>query len=349
MTDKAAKRWKEPLARYVGTLVYVDEPQVILLEHGIDSKIIALAIEKDGYDHPFLGAEISLSQWQRYKREFVDLRYLFLQPRWNRWYLFDLQKLNKDKLVPITRAERTDYKNEEYLPSHGFFSRDHTETLEEIIATDFATQKYLIDGTWEPVDLSIFFGRINDLYAFFLGIEKFRSETTTREQKRNLVETFTQHPMRGGSSYINFYGDLKGLLGFEERLSMGSIVKQSPGFVDLQGRSDILSEIVGAYDFYLENQEQLKDQYNALRGYLSKSKFLKLAPEKFDKTGPAAKHIRGMCNDFSRSLGVDNQAIDRLTGNHPLMIAKILLSYHRRMERYFLFFAEGRVKFPEDT
>jgi hypothetical protein len=84
------KRWKEDAAKYVSTLVYLDEPQVVVLDHGDDAKIIGVAVERDGYDFPFLGAEISFSQWERYNRQFVDLRYLFLLPRWKRWYFFDL-------------------------------------------------------------------------------------------------------------------------------------------------------------------------------------------------------------------------------------------------------------------
>ena len=84
------QRWKENSAKFVSLLVYLDERQVVMLDHGDDAKIIGVAIEKEGYEFPFLGAEISFSQWERYNRQFVDLRYLFLVPKWKRWYLFDL-------------------------------------------------------------------------------------------------------------------------------------------------------------------------------------------------------------------------------------------------------------------
>ena len=34
------------------TLVYLNEPQVVLLDHGADAKIIGVAINKKGYDYP---------------------------------------------------------------------------------------------------------------------------------------------------------------------------------------------------------------------------------------------------------------------------------------------------------
>jgi hypothetical protein len=342
------KRWKEPTAEYVATLVYLDEPQVVLLNHGNDAKIIGVAIEKDGFEYPFLGAEVSFTQWERYRREFVDLRYLFLLPRWRKWYIFDLAKLDANKKIPIKQAEKQDYTNKAFLPSHGFFARDHTEPDEYAIAAALATQKYLIDGAWEPIDLSAFFGRVNDLYSFFLGIQKFISANTTAIQKRALVEAFTEHPMRGGSSYVNFYGDLKGLLGFDERLAMGSIVKQSPGFVDLEGKSEILDKITGAFENYGNNFEELKKRYDHLHSYMSKAKLLKMEPEKFDKTSPVAKYIKEHGQIFAGYLGIEYDTIDRLTGHNALATVKILLSHWRRLDRYHLFFAEGRVQFSKE-
>jgi hypothetical protein len=348
MKLEPARRWKKLEAQYVGTYVYLDEPQVVLLDHGDDAKIIGVAIEKEGYDYAFLGAEISLTQLHRYKREFVDLRYLFLRPRWNKWFIFDLAKANENGSIPLKRAEMEDYKNDEHLPSHGFFARNHTEKFDDDPVAKLATQKYLIDGSWAPSDLSMFFGRINDLYSFFIGIKKFLSDGTTQEQKRALVVAFTDHPMRGGSSYVGFYGDLKGLLGFDERLAMGSIKKESPGYVDVEGKADVLVEVTEALQSYEQNADDLEARYKELHSYLSRGKLLKAGPDRFDKTGPVAVYIRKLSRAFAKSLAVDYDAIDRLTGKNALLSAKILLSHYRRLERYHLFFAEGRVQLPAE-
>jgi hypothetical protein len=339
------KRWKENSALYVSTLVYLDEPQIVLLDHGDDAKIIGVAIEKEGYEYPFLGAEVSFSQWERYRRQFVDLRYLFLVPKWRRWFLFDLADLGEDKKIPLERAKQEDYRNNKFLPSHGFFSRDHTEPEPSFGETKLGIQKFSIDGNWEPADLSIFFGRINDLYSFFLGLSKFASTSTTQTQKRALVEAFTENTLHSGFNYVNFYGDLKGLLGFDERLAMGSIVKQSPGFVDVEGKEDTLKELGGAFENYVNNQESLKAKYNELHGYMSKANLLKKAgAERLEATDAVSKFIKEKNEAFSAELGVDLKTIDRLTSRHVVSTAKILLSYHRRLERYHVFFVEGRVK-----
>jgi hypothetical protein len=343
------RRWKEAAAKYICTLVYLDEPQVVLLDHGNDAKIIGVAIEKDGLTHGFLGAEISFHQLERYKRQFVDLRYLFLLPRWKRWYLFDLANLQGDETIPIVRAKEDVFKNEEYLPTHGFFAREHTEVMEESAAPALGVQKYLIDGSWDPADLSLFFGRINDLYSFFLGLKKFASSHTTQEQKRGLIAAFTDNSLHSGFNYVNFFGDLKGLVGFDERLAMGSIVKQSPGYVNVEGKPDTLAEVTEAFSVYNENYEALKGQYYNLHSYLSKMNLLKRASDRFDKTGSVAKYIRERNQEFAANLDIDYATLEKLTGSNSLLAAKILLSYHRRLERYQLFFAEGRVRFDDGT
>jgi hypothetical protein len=344
------KRWKEGSAKYFSTLVYLDEPQVVMLDHGYDAKIIGVAIEKEGYDYPFLGAEISFNQWLRYTRKFVDLRYLFLVPKWKRWYFFDLGKQDEHDNIPLERADEADAKNEKYLPSHGFWARSHTEDDPVFeTATELETQTFDIDGTWDPLDISQFFARINDLYSFFLGIWKFLSKNTTHEQKRALVEAFNDNTLHSGFNYVNFYGDLKGLVGFNERLAMPAIVKRSPGYVNVEGKPAVLAQIAAALEVYDTKQETLKSQYNDLHNYLSRMKLLKKRDDRLERNDPISKQIREKNVEFARTLHVDLQAIDLLTGHNALLGAKILLSHHRRLERYHLFFVEGRVKRSDTT
>ena len=342
----AQKRWKEKSAKYVSTLVYLDEPQVVMLDRGDDAKIIGVAIEKEGYDFPFLGAEISFTQWERYNRQFVDLRYLFLLPRWKRWYIFDLGDQDENDRVPLENAEKEDFKNEKYLPSHGFWARSHTEDDPVFEAsTEIVTQKFVIDGTWDPPDISQFFGRINDLYSFFLGIGKFLSTNASHEQKRALVEAFTDNTLHSGFNYVNFYGDLRGLVRFGERLAMPAIVKQSPGFVNVEGKSATLQDVANALATYETMQETLKEQYNDLHKFLSRMKLLtKKGSGRLEKGDAISEEIKKKNAAFADNLQINLGAINKLTSNDSLLAAKILLSHYRRLERYHLFFAEGRAK-----
>jgi hypothetical protein len=344
------KRWKELEAEYVSTLVYLDEPQVILLSRGTDAKIIGVAIEKENFTYPFLGAEISSDQLERYKRQFVDLRYLFIVPRWRQRYLFDLASMDGDQKIKLQKATEADYLNDEYLPSQGFFARSHTEPATEESSVVITQRTYKIDGTWDPPDLSLFFARINDLYSFFFGIRKFLSVNVTNDQKKALIDAFTDNSLHSGFNYVNLYGDLKGLLGFDERLAMGSIVKQSPGHITIEGKAETLADVAGAFDTFETHRAALKEQYADLHGYLSKMGLLKTDGHKrFDKTGPVARTIKSKNGEFATALGIEVSVIDELTHNNALSTAKILLSHLRRLERYHLFFVEGRVALEPTT
>ena len=153
--------------------------------------------------------------------------------------------------------------------------------------TEVSSQQFLIDGTWDPPDISQFFARINDLYSFFLGIGKFQSTNTSNQQKRALIGAFTENTLHGGFNYVNFYGDLKGLVGFGERLATPAIVKQSPGFVNVEGKTATLNEVAAALDNFELAQEAIKTEYNLLRGFLSRSKLLRRANiDRIDKNDP---------------------------------------------------------------
>ena len=291
----------------------------------------------------------------------------------------------------VERAEKADFKNKEYLPSHGFWARAHTE--EDPIfetSTEVSSQQFLIDGTWDPPDISQFFARINDLYSFFLGIGKFQSTNTSNQQKRALIGAFTENTLHSGFNYVNFYGDLKGLVGFGERLAMPAIVKQSPGFVNVEGKTATLNEVAAALDNFELAQEAIKTEYNLLRGFLSRSKLLFLGwaaqrgssglpaairvpgprtifrmrrrqtlrsftidragrpgrranIDRIDKNDPIYKFIRAHNETLANLLAVNVKPIDRLTGN-ALTTAKILLAHYRRLERYHMFFVEGRAR-----
>lgn len=341
------KRWKEKSARYVATLVYVDEPQVVLLDHGDDSKIVAVAIEKEGFEYPVLGAEISHTQWIRYRRQFVDLRYLFDWPRWKKWYLFDLNQMSDDNKIPLSLANIADYRNQKYLPARGFFSEKHTEVSQEDVHVNLAIQKYKIDGAWEPLDLSVFFARIYDLYAFFVGINKFGSAKTSTVKKRDFLDAIMLHPLRGGASYVNLYADLREFLEFEERLTMSKIVKQSPGYFDIEGKADTLRDVSAAYLNFVEHYDELKKQYDVLHKFLSQMGLLK-DPDRFEPKGPVADQIRDYSQAYATLIGLDYAIVHRVGGQNGLKTAKILLAHWRRLDRYFQFFAEGRVTLSRD-
>lgn len=336
-------------ASFVGTLVFVDEPQLILLERSPDAKIISAAIDDSDYESPFLGAEINSSQWDRYRRGFLDLRYLFLYPRWKRWYLFDLADI-EDNFIPLRLADASIYRNESYLPASGFFSRDHTDSIDPIIETKLQTQSYAIDGSWDLPDFSQFYGKVSDLYSFFLSLSEYVSPTTRLDIKKAIGEAFRGHPLRGGSSYVNLYNDLYSAQDFDNRLMVKKIQYASPGHVNVDGRADIFGDIDASLDNFSHNFDSIREEYLQIHKYLSESRLLKKSSDEISDNDPLGKYILKISKEFADIMNLDQfDLIYKMTDKKPLSAVKILLSYYRRMERYYMFFAEGRVRAPQHT
>lgn len=344
MARLSTSRKAQVSATYESTLVYYDEPQLIVLSRPNKRKIIATAIIQDGRDYPFFGAEISQEQWERYLREISDLRFLFEYPRFKKWYLFDFSDLDEAGNVKMRSLSREEI-SEDYLPAGQFFSRSHTEPLGQSHA-ELGVEKFLIDGAWDFSDFSAFYGKISDLYALFLSIGRFGSDQTERVVRGNIREAYQRYPLKGGASYRFFYRDLFNTQSIMDRLIVDSIQYASPGHVDVHARHDIFGEIRISLDNYRKNATAASKEYHSLRKFLSKSRLLTASAEGFDSKSPYASQINLQTARLCDALSFPylNQVVD-LTGGNDLAAAKIMLSFTRRIDKSFRFFAEGRVVF----
>jgi hypothetical protein len=335
-------------AKFVQVLEYADGPQAILLERSEDVKIIAVAIEKNGFQYPFFGAEISFDQWERYRRGFVDLRFLFTHPRWREWYIFDFFGENTDA-IPLHRAIKDGVAESDYVPEHGFFAYDHSEPIKEITSSSYGLQTYKTDGVWDLPDFAQFYGKITDLYSFSLCIKNYMSEATPFDVKRKIKESFTEQPLRGGSSYRNMYLDAHSILARDEdRIRVGKLYYGSPGEVDFRGRFDIFTEIRISFEEFRSHYEEVEQAYTELYEFLAKNKLLRAERDRFDVTGGLADYLLVKSRDFSATMRLSQfEIVYELSGRNSLIVTKILMSYFRRLRKYLMFFEEGRVKEPK--
>lgn len=333
-------------ADFLQVLEYYDGPQAVLLQKSNDVKIVAVAVDDDDDNDKFFGSSISYDQWERYRRGYVDFRSLFMYPRWKEWYLFNL-KYDQDSKVIIGLPLNNRDKYEEFIPGSGFFAYDHSENILVGVHNNVATQKYNTDGVWALPDFTQFYNKLNDLYSFFFALKTFSGGNLTADKKRKIKESFLGHPLRGGSSYNNLYSDLASIQSFDDKIAIGRLQYASPGKVDVRGRFDVFTEIAVAYNELNNDYDNLKLKYNELHKYLQEHGLLRHA-ERLDVSGPIADYILKKSKELANDLHLtDSQLILDLTEKNPLIFAKIILSYFRRLERYFMFFAEGRVKQPE--
>lgn len=184
---------------------------------------------------------------------------------------------------------------------------------------------------------------------FFLSLKKYTIADKPLDEKKRIREAFMGHPLRGGSSYVNLYTDLMSAQELNDRLSVGKIQYASPGEVDVRGRLDIFAEMRDALDELQKSYDALKQSYKYIYGYLAKNKMLRIDSENFNHIGAGGEFLLQESLRFATEIDLSNEAhtVNELTGQNPLKFIKVLLSYFRRLERYFMLFAEGRVASDE--
>lgn len=333
-------------ANILQTLVFYDTPQVILLSIAEDRYAISVAIGSNLGELRHLAAEIDEKQLARYLRQEHDLLYLFRFPKWRRWYTFDLMDV-ADDVVNLYVAHASLYSDGANLPDAGFFAREHTDdygAYAKSSAGAYNTKKYDIDGAWDLNDFSRFYGKLSDLYAFFLSFDEYRSPSIEITKKRKILEAFLDPPLQGGSSYVNLYRDLKSAHSHAERLAVHSIEYASPGHVTIEGKGEVFRSIDHNREIMSSKFEEIKYIYDDLYRYLQKNKLLRHEKDRFDSSSYMAQYISHKSYTLARELGIDDcDALYQMVGQNSLAFAKVVLAHFRRSRDYFLFFAEGRV------
>ncbi len=329
-------------ATYVRTLVYMDEPQVILLK-SFKTNVVAVAIPSVSAEEArFVATTVTSRDMESYNDGHVDLRYLFVYPRQRQLFTFDLMKMadNKVLLLPLETEIP-----EEHLPSPRFFSTSHTEDAAEQSAPAFV-QKLEVDGEWDMPDFGDFYGRYSDVYYFLSASHSFGDETVEFEKKRQIKETFVHTPFKGGFSYVNFFKTLPLAVPKRERLRMDKIRYESPGYVDVNGDGDTFEETESIIRAFLANRAELRKLYDHFHSFLSKSRYLQMAASDFSTSDPAHVYIEQLADTLAEKLNIPNiLTIKSLVENNPLAFAKIILSLFRRLDEAARFFAQGRVNF----
>jgi hypothetical protein len=175
-------------------------------------------------------------------------------------------------------------------------------------------------------------------------LKKYVDPSTRPDLKKRIRESFMEQPLRGGSSYVNLFNGLLSVQQLGERISVGKLQYASKGEINVRGRQDIFGELAISVGEFTSKYDELKDKYDELYDYLSQNKLLRARRDRLEKNDPISRHIYRISQKFAEMLRLeDANLIYELTGKNPLLYAKVLLSYYRRLERFFMFFAEGRI------
>lgn len=329
-------------AKFTATLIYADEPQLVLLKDK-ELPIVALAIPDDDETKSMFIATTALRKdWQSYLDGNCDLRYLFTFPKTRRIYTFNLCDMEDDFVFmrPYNQAVP-----EEFLPEPRMFAEFHTEELPvEPMASD--EEVLVVDGEWDMPEFGNFYQRYSDIYAFIAALKNWNSSHLALDFKRQILETFTTRPFQGGFSYVHFFQGLNEQLQRTQRLGLDKIRYASPGTVEIRGEADLFTEMKALIPNYLENREEITLQYSKLHKFLSEHRMLKMPGDRYPRDSGMTRFI----NHEAKALAAlmtepDFDTVRELASDNPLVTAKLILAFSRRLEEASSYFAQGRVSF----
>jgi hypothetical protein len=331
-------------ATVANILVYYDGPQLLLLKNQNDEYLLAHAIEREGFKYPIFCCQMIRRHLDRYLLGKVDLRYVFEETPQNRYYFADLGL--KEKPIKLRRAKATEI-DESTLPDEGIFSTGHTHPLEGLPETYNDRQRFNIDGVWEARDFSQFHGKMADTYSLLFIAQKLDNGIeASNEEVGFLRASINERPWQGGGSYLSFYGGMKDSRSLHP-LRVAGIEYHSPGYVDLEGKREVLDEILEAIRKIVnDNTDEIAKNYSAVHKSLKAEGLLGASKEKHFSNEGVEQYVKRQTIRLAGLTALPNaeliwQACDRNTA----VFAKLVLSYCRRLRGLTSFVVEGRVKF----
>lgn len=340
MTAKSKKPGRT--ATLIQTLVYYDEPQLVLLESDRGYNVLAVAVPHDQLSHAYFACEVRDKTFNRYMQGKADLHFVFTDAMWHKYFLLDLLDEGSDifAMTPLSREEAAD---PSYWPLPGAFSRSHTQPylgMAEQVAT---TKTLKIDGTWGANDFSHFYGKTANLYAVFATLARMEKHADERERSylRNSIQT---RMWRGGGSYVGFYDDLFEHVQALSPLEIARISYASPGELVLRGDQEIFPKIDRVIESIGEYGSELEKRYDNLHGTLAREKLLSASRGSRFSTPQLARAMREQTEVFAKRLGLEEvgEIYDACQRN-TVVFLKVVLSIYRRARDLQLFHAEGRI------
>ncbi|MDE8350013.1 MAG: hypothetical protein POG74_11120 [Acidocella sp.] len=328
------------------TLVYYDGPQLLTLRGKRDSTWIAVAVDKyENYSYPVFCVQISKENLDRYMSGHVDLRYLFFYSKTRDYRVTDLTESGPNGLY----LQSINKPPLNWYPDEGFFSRSHTEEVNVGNNTPVARRvlEVAIDGQWDIPDFGAFSERTSECYSFLYSINALKSSATQPARHTRFLKVFKKYPWKGGGSPLNFYNDLYSYLPANDRLAVQKIKYASPGHIEIRGNTDIFDELTTVLGDLSKHYISASDRYRELHQYLAKQKLL--SASSIRGTSEQQQAIKRYLDELALVIGFnDTEHVLAYAEGNWVVCAKIILSFFRRLNKLFQFYAEGRASLDQN-
>ena len=333
-------------AHLIGPLVYFDGPQLALLSAG-KSKLMAVAIEKEGMDYAFFCCAPYKHHLNKYMEGKADLYFLFENSAMGRYFFFDWNQLDQDRSIKLIKASEADILNPDYWPQRGFFSTAHTESTHysyRSTTSNVVSQAFNIDGVWDASEFSSFYGKMSDVYAIFYAKNRMLNSVPGDDTLRKIKDDVITRLWRGGGSYSGFYNAMERFLPGMNPLTVSKIQWASPGSMVFRGHEEIFSEMLSSLASYSSISRSIDEHYREIDRTLSKNKLKSASPTARIGNSDDEDSVKSRANAIMEAMGMDrnDDFIAACEGN-ILVYAKLAMSIHRRFKGIHTFISEGRV------
>lgn len=331
-------------ADYKATLIYLDEPQLILLVSRT-VHLLAVAVPTDDPKMAlFLATTVNEKNLDLYFDGLVDLRYLFTYPRDHLLYTFDLMEL-QNNIIAMQLYDGD--APSDWLPSPRLFATEHTTTYHRSEVAS-STEQLIIDGEWRMQEFGTFYQKYSDIYAFEASLQTWAASDSSPNEREAVRKTYADKAFEGGFSYVNFFHGLNDNLPRSVRPGLDSIKYASPGEVNITGSADVFERVYSLIENYLTLRHEITDEYSALYRFLSERRYLRMDVAHFKIDDPSSAFIENRTRALGNILGLaDIDSIIALSQGNILVVAKVTLALVRRVEAAAAFFAQGRMNFSD--
>ena len=233
--------------------------------------------------------------------------------------------------------------NDDWIPSKGFFARDHNRQY-EFIKQPPCIHEIAIDGQWKMGEFQEFYSRYSDIYVFQEAVRTVKN-LAIDSVPVNYLSAFRGKPFRGGSSYVSFFNDLKDALPFHERPQLAAVKWASPGEISVKGTKELFDAVEGQVISFQRDYDKSKDAHDRLREFMQVKGWLEITSESYPTpSADETTEISGMIKSLAAYLHVPGgrSFVHILEGNQ-IVEAKIFLAVFRRLETILRYVREGRV------
>jgi hypothetical protein len=328
-------------AKFEQVLFYLDGPQLVVLEMGDKSKLVAVATDTLS-DRGFFGAKVSIGQFEEYLSERFDLRYMLANPDREKWFQFDWAGGEGEK-VALSELELTPAIAEQFLPDHGLFERDNNVAYAPKLAEARSVQRFEVAGSWAMREFSKLHTQMSDLYALSKSIDVFLDQQADIDRKRKVMSAFVK-PFEGGGSYLGLFRSLAKAGGRATQPDIKAINWASPGYIEIFGETASFDKLIAMIDHYGKDKRRIEEQYEHLWSYLQEHRYLKRSSQGLDRKSDVYTEIGNRAKALAKLLNiVSYRSLKSMSGNDALIAAKVLLATKRRVGSLYDFFSEGRL------